>query len=67
MTTINYTSERQGKCETCHVRYIWPAKQCTLKRALCPKCGSKLKGTTHLLQWPVEYVSAVRKISRLSA
>jgi len=46
---------RQGKCASCFVRFVWPAKEGELKRAFCPLCGRKLEQTSYRLKWPVRY------------
>lgn len=52
---------RQGKCTKCRVRWVWPDKRTEprVREAHCPECGTKLKATTHLLNWPVKRVSRV--------
>ena len=46
----DYTTERSGRCHKCNIRYIWPAKEGMLKDAYCPKCGERLRQTTHLFK-----------------
>lgn len=54
---------RQGKCPTCKIAYRWPGRHSSagrvrLKQSYCMKCGTRLRATTHLLQWP--WVAAKR-------
>ena len=47
----------QGKCPKCKVAYRWPTKHdylgnIQLKNSHCMECKTKLKPTSHLLQWP---------------
>ena len=45
--------ERQGKCERCEVRIVWPAANLTLAKAHCHRCGGALRRTTDRIAWPV--------------
>lgn len=38
---------KQGKCETCMVRYTWD-RPLPLIDCLCPVCGQRLQGTTYI-------------------
>jgi uncharacterized paraquat-inducible protein A len=42
----DYPSHTSGRCWKCNIRYVWKGKP-RLKNAYCPKCGLKLKATTH--------------------
>lgn len=46
--------EIQGKCPTCKIAFRFhPRREVSrLKDAYCPRCGTKLQATTHLIKWP---------------
>lgn len=50
---------KQGKCIFCKVRYVWNI-EVPLKQARCPRCKQRLQSTTHLQQWPIVRLTAVR-------
>lgn len=50
---------KQAKCTKCKVRYVWKREH-PLGRSFCVKCGERLKGTTHILAWPVRDLGHVK-------
>ena len=54
--SLDYPTQkyRQGRCDRCHVRYVWLRKAGSLTGSYCPVHRDQhLQQTTHLLRWPV--------------